>query len=65
MKRDWDGELESWNAEQGEMLACKRRFVEMPCYLFFLLLSPTCKQCLGMRPSCMLASDHHNSGIQV
>lgn len=22
-------------------------------------------KCLGMRPSCMLASDHHNSGIQV
>lgn len=44
MKREWDGELESWNAEQGEMLACKRRFVEMPCYPFFLLLSSTCKQ---------------------
>lgn len=40
VKRIWDGELESWNAEQEEMLAWKGRFVEMPCCLFFLLLSP-------------------------
>lgn len=26
---------------------------------------PLANKCLGMRPSCMLASDHHNSGIQV
>lgn len=64
MKREWDGELESWNAEQGEMLAWKGRFVVMPCCPFLLLLSPYC-ECLGMRPSCMLASDHHTSGIQV
>lgn len=39
IKRKWDGELESWNAEQEEMLAWKGRFVDMPCCPFFLLLS--------------------------
>lgn len=42
MKREWDGELESRNAELPVlwMLAWKGRFVETPCCPFLLFLFP-------------------------
>lgn len=39
MKRERGGKLESWNAEQGEMLAWEGRFFEMSCCPFLLSLS--------------------------
>lgn len=56
---EWGGKLESWNAEQSDTLAWEGRFSEVPCCPSSYC--PSICECLGMRLSCMLASDHHTS----